>query len=88
VEKKMANRLITTETPPALSDALKSAAKLTAGNPLPDEEGDGQPEAENDTPRPTAVRLNAQEYEYLKKSLPLADMDLRCHQAGRCPPFT
>ena len=62
----MANRLVTTETPPALGAALEAAAKLTAGNPLPDEECDGQPEAENDTPRPTAVRLNHQEYEYLK----------------------
>jgi hypothetical protein len=60
----MANRLIATETPPALGAALEAAAKLTAGNPLPDAESGV--ETEDDTARPTAVRLNAQEYEYLK----------------------
>jgi hypothetical protein len=62
----MANRLIKTETPPALDAALEVAAKLTAGNPSPEEEGEACLEAEDDTPRPTAVRLNRQEYEYLK----------------------
>jgi len=62
----MANRLVTTETPPALGAALEAAAKLTAGNPLPEEENETYTETEDDTARPTAVRLNAQEYEYLK----------------------
>jgi hypothetical protein len=62
----MANRLVKTETPPAMSAALEAAAKLTAGNPLPAEENVAYTEEEVDTPRPTAVRLNAQEYEYLK----------------------
>jgi hypothetical protein len=62
----MANRLVKTETPPAMGAALKAAAKLTAGNPLPAEENETYAEEEADTPRPTAVRLNAQEYEYLK----------------------
>ena len=62
----MANRLITTETPPALGAALEAAAKLTAGNPSPEEESEAYLEVEDDTPRPTAVRLNHQEYEYLK----------------------
>jgi hypothetical protein len=62
----MANRLVTTKTPPAaLGAALEAAAKLTAGNPPP-EENEAYAEAEDDTPRPTAVRLNHHEYEYLK----------------------
>jgi hypothetical protein len=64
----MANRLVKTETPPGLDAALEAAAKLTAGNPQPDEESGEQPAAEEeDVPRPTAVRLNCQEYEYLKR---------------------
>jgi hypothetical protein len=62
----MANRLIKTETPPALDAAIEAAAKLTAGNPSPEEESEAYFEADDDTPRPTAVRLNRQEYEYLK----------------------
>jgi hypothetical protein len=62
----MANRLVTSETPPALGAALEAAAKLTAGNPLPEEENETYAEAEDDTARPTAVRVNRQEYEYLK----------------------
>jgi hypothetical protein len=60
----MANRLITTDIPPALDAAMEAAAKLTAGNPRQDEDSGEQ--AQDDTPRPTAVRLNRQEYEYLK----------------------
>jgi hypothetical protein len=62
----LANRLIKTETPPSLDAALEAAAKLTAGNPSPEEESEAYLEADDDTPRPTAVRLNRQEYEYLK----------------------
>jgi hypothetical protein len=62
----MANRLIKTETPPALDAAIEAAAKLTAGNPPSEEENEEYLEADDNTPRPTAVRLNRQEYEYLK----------------------
>jgi hypothetical protein len=62
----MANRLLKTETPPALDAAIEAAAKLTAGNPSPEEEGEAYWETDDNAPRPTAVRLNCHEYEYLK----------------------
>jgi hypothetical protein len=62
----MANRLLKTETPPALDAAMEAAAKLTAGNPPPEKENKEYWETDDNTPRPTAVRLNHQEYEYLK----------------------